>query len=121
MTSEDWLGYVRERRPGVLSKPRLMLAVVQGHHFDGIRNRLRNKIIDLVIIPSGMTQPLDVSVNKPFKHLACKHYDVWLNKDNHILTPSGETKRASVSITVEWKEVPVSITAKSFVNSGPSA
>jgi hypothetical protein len=43
-----------------------------GHLDDRIRNRLRNKKKDLVIIPSGMTsqlQPLDVSLNKPFKHL----------------------------------------------------
>jgi hypothetical protein len=56
-----------------------------------------------------------VSINKPFKHPVHKHYDAWLNnKDNHILTPSGKTKKASVSITVEWtskaeKEAPVNI------------
>jgi hypothetical protein len=60
-------------------------------------------------------QPLDVSINRPFKH-----YDAWLNKDNHILTPSGKIKRASASAIVQWiskawKEVPVSIIAKSFL------
>jgi hypothetical protein len=83
---EDWLGYVWECQPGALLKPRSMLAVDAFHFrlFDRIRNRLWNKIIDLMIIPSGMTgqlQPLDVSINKPFKHLVCEHYDAWLNKD----------------------------------------
>jgi hypothetical protein len=61
-----------------------------------------------------------MSVNKPFEHLVHKHYDAWLNKDNHMLTPSGIIKRASASIIVEWisktrKEVSVSIIPKSFL------
>jgi hypothetical protein len=61
-----------------------------------------------------------VSFNKPFKHLVCKRYDAWLNKDNHIFTPRGKIKRASASIIVEWilkawKEVPVNIIPKSFL------
>jgi hypothetical protein len=60
-----------------------------------------------------------VSINKPLKHLSCKHYDAWLNKDNHVLTHSVKLKRAS-SIIVEWiskawNEVPVSIIPKSFL------
>jgi hypothetical protein len=65
-------------------------------------------------------QPLDVAINKLFKHLDCKHYDAWLNKDNHILTLSDKIKRASASIIVEcildaWKEMPVNISPKSFL------
>jgi hypothetical protein len=96
-----------------------MLAIdaFHGHLSDRSRNRLRNKSTDLVIIPSGMTsqfQPLDVSVNKPFKQLVCKHCDAWLNKDSHILTPSGKIKRALASIIMEWmskawKEVPFNV------------
>jgi hypothetical protein len=68
---------------------------------------------------TSQLQPLDVSINKPFKHLVRKHYDAWLNKDNHILTLSGKIKRASASIIVEWiskawKEVPVNIIENSF-------
>jgi hypothetical protein len=90
-----------------VSKPWSMLAMdaFHGHLSDRIRNRLRNKNTNLVIIPSGMTsqlQPLDVSVNKPLKRLVHKHCDVWLNKGNHTLTPSGKIKRASASIIVEW-------------------
>jgi hypothetical protein len=49
---------------------------------------------------TSQLQPLDVSSNKPFKHLHCKHYDTWLGKDNQILTPSGKIKRESTSIIV---------------------
>jgi hypothetical protein len=94
MTSELMevgLGCVWERRPGALPKPWIMLAMDAfcGHLSYRIRNRLRNKNTDLVVISSGMTsqlQTLDVLINKPFKHLACKHYDAWLNKDTYILT-----------------------------------
>jgi hypothetical protein len=104
---EGWLGCVWKRRPGVLTKPRRMLAVDAFHGYisNRIKNRLRNKNTNLVIIPSDMTsqlQPLDVSNNESFEHHVRKHYDAWLNKDNHILTPSGKIKRTSVSIIVEW-------------------
>jgi hypothetical protein len=94
-----------------------------GRLSDRIRNRLRNRNTDLVIIPSGMTsqlQTLDVSVNKPFKQLVRKHCDTWQNKDSRILTPSEKIKRASASVTVEWiskaqKEVLINIIQKSFL------
>jgi hypothetical protein len=84
---EDWLGCVWESWPGALSKPQSMLAMdaFYGHLSNRIRNRLRNKNIDLVIIVSGMTsqlQSLNASINKPFKHLVHKQHDAWLNKNN---------------------------------------
>jgi hypothetical protein len=96
----------------------LVMDAFRGHLSDRIKNRLRNTNTDLAIIRSGMAiqlKPLDVSINKPFKHLVPKHHDARLNKDNHILTPAGKMKRASASIIVEWiskawKQVP-----KSFV------
>jgi hypothetical protein len=121
---EDWLGCVWENWPGALSKPQSMLAVdtFRGHLSDRLRYRLRNKNTDLVLIPNGMTsqlQPLNVSINKPFKHLVSKHYDAWLNRDNHTLTPSGKIKRTSASVIVEWiskvwKQVPININPQSF-------
>jgi hypothetical protein len=100
----------------------LAMDAFRGRLSDRIRNRLKNKNNDLMIIPSGMTSqlhPLHVSINKPLKHAVCKHYDPWMKKDSHILTPSGKIKRASASITVEWiskawKEVLVSVISKSF-------
>jgi hypothetical protein len=71
---------------------------------------------------TSQLQLLDISIKKLFKHLVRKHYDTWLNKDNHISTPSGKIKRASASIIMEWisrawKEEPDSrpITPKSLL------
>jgi hypothetical protein len=99
-----------------------------GHLSNKIRNRLRNKNITLTIIPRGMKsqlQPLDMSINTPYKHLVRAHYDAWLNKDNHISTHGDKIERASALIIVEWvskawKEVPVNIIPKSFSNCGVS-
>jgi len=43
-----------------------------------------------------------MALNWSFKDGTRKHYDVWLNEDNHDLTPSGKMKRASESVIVEW-------------------
>jgi hypothetical protein len=51
---------------------------------------------------TSQLQPLDVSINKPLKHLVQKHYEAWLNKDNHILMTRNKIKRASASIIVKW-------------------
>jgi hypothetical protein len=77
--------------------------------------------VALIIGLSGMTcqlQTFDVSINRPFKHL-CEHWDAWLNKDNHIQTPTCKIKTASASVIVEWisqtwKKVMVSIIPKPF-------
>jgi hypothetical protein len=67
-------------------------------------------MIILSVITSQL-QPLDMSVNKPFHHIARKHYDAWLNKENHILAPSGKIKGTAASVIAEhiskaWKETP---------------
>jgi hypothetical protein len=121
---EDWHGCVWEHHPGELSKRRSMLAMdaFHDHLSDRIRDRLRNKNTDLMLIPSAMTSKLrspDVSINKPLKHLVQKHYEAWLNKDNHILMTINEIKSALASIIVEWiskswKDVPVNIISKSI-------
>ena len=41
-----------------------------GHLEDSVKTRFRNNGINLMVIPGGLTsicQPLDVTINKPFK------------------------------------------------------
>ena len=54
---------------------------------------------DLVVIPAGMTsvlQPLDVSINKPFK----EQYEKWFCEPNRELTPTGKIKGAAPHFVV---------------------
>lgn len=95
MTSDmmgDWQKVVWERRPGALRNPRSMLVLdaFRGHTTDSVKNRLQQHNCDLVVIPGGMTsvlQPLDVSINKPFKQYAREEYEKWLE------TPTSNTSR----------------------------
>ena len=68
----DWLENVWGQHPGALLNlpSKLCLDTFRGHLTDEIKNRIHRLRSELVIIPMGMTlmpQPLDVSVNKPYK------------------------------------------------------
>lgn len=104
---EDWVKIIWNKRPGALRNPSsiLILDAFRGHLTDNIKSNLAHKNTDLVIIPGGMTsqlQPLDVSINKPFKDYLKKEYESWLWMDNHPLTPSGKIKKAPASKLAEW-------------------
>jgi len=68
-----WLEKVWSKRPGgLLKKPSLLLVCDQFKaHIKESTKRLATKLkTHLAVIPGGLTgqlQPLDVSVNKPFK------------------------------------------------------
>ena len=67
-----WIDKVWHRRPGGLLRKDscLVYDYVQNHMMDSIKRKLENINIDVAIIPGGLIcqlQPLDVSINKPFK------------------------------------------------------
>ena len=79
----DWLENVWGRRPGALLNLPSMLCLdtFQGHLTDEIKNKIHRLKSELVVIPAGMMsviQPLDVSVNKPFKARLSEQYDCWI-------------------------------------------
>ena len=68
----EWLKIVWGRRPrAYLNQPSmLVLDAFKGHLTDSVENQLCKMNTELVIIPGGITsvlQPMDVSINKPFK------------------------------------------------------
>jgi len=75
MTEElmlEWLKIVWDHRPrAFLNQPSmLVLDAFKGHLTDSVKNQLRKMNPELFVIPGGMTsvlQPMDVSINKPFK------------------------------------------------------
>jgi hypothetical protein len=57
----------------------------------------------LAVIPGGSTtvvEPLDVSINKPFKDNVRKVYTQWMAKGGHELTLTGKIKNRRLKLCV---------------------
>ncbi|KAM7298529.1 pogo transposable element with KRAB domain [Ixodes scapularis] len=121
---EEWVKLVWQRRPGALlcRDSLLVLDSYRGHLTDSVKTVLSRGGTDLAVIPGGMTsqlQPLDVSINKPFKDRLRKFYTDWLTEQEHELTPAGRIKRASLGqvaswIAAAWDDIPSELIVKSF-------
>ena len=119
----DWLENVWGRCPGALLNLPSMLCLdaFWGHLTDEIKNKIHRLKSELVVIPVGMTsvlQPLDVSVNKPFKARLSEHYGHWILDHDRELTVSGKIKRAPRHVahwvSSTWTSIPAELVAKSF-------
>jgi len=60
---------------------------------------------ELVVILGGMIsvlQPMDVSINKPFKDRLGQQYLTWIADPAHELTETGKIKRTAPSEGTRW-------------------
>jgi hypothetical protein len=127
MTQElmlEWIKLVWNRRPGFSRNPpnMLVLDAFKGHLTDSVKKMLKESSCDLAVIPGGLTsqlQPLDVSLNKPFKAYLRDEYDAWLSTENLPLTKTGKFKKAPPStiakwVASAWAKIDVTIVQKSF-------
>ncbi|KAM7294007.1 pogo transposable element with KRAB domain [Ixodes scapularis] len=131
MTSElmqDWIRVVWQQRPGASlggfksTKSMLMLDALHGHLTPEVKAELDSNNCDLVVVPGGTTsvlQPLDVSVNKPFKENLRQEYEEWIRSPDRKKTPTGKLQKASPSTVVTWisdawKRVRANVVVKSF-------
>ena len=100
----------------------LALDAFKGHLTDSMKNQLRKMKTELVVIPGGMTsvlQPMDVSINKPFKDRLRQQYLTWIVDPGRELTETGKIKCAAPSefvrwVSAAWKAIPESIIVRSF-------
>jgi len=100
----------------------LVLDAFKGHLTDSVKNQLRKKKTELVVIPGGMTsvlQPMDVSINKPFKDRLSHQYLTWIADPARELTETGKIKCAASSevarwVSAAWKAILESIIIRSF-------
>ena len=77
----------------------------RGHLEDSVKTKFRDKGIDLAVIPGGLTsicQPLDVTINKPFKDNLCKEWHIWMTGGGARTTSSGNLRWAKLSDVCEW-------------------
>ena len=51
---------------------------------------------------TGILQPLDVCINKPFKDRMRKKWHDWMLEGEHTLTPTGRTRKADLNIICKW-------------------
>ena len=120
----EWLKIVWGRRPrAFLNQPSmLVLDAFKGHLTDSVKKQLRKMNTELVVIPGGMTsvlQPMDISINKPFKDRLRQQYLAWISDPALELTETGKIRRAAPSevarwMSVAWKAIPESIIIRSF-------
>lgn len=88
-------------RPSALLPSLLVLDSFREHFVDSFRRKLKDLRTDIAVIPGGLTlvlQPLDVSLNKPFKDNARRLDTEWMAASNCALTPGGEIKRPSIEM-----------------------
>lgn len=119
-----WLDEVYMKRPGALLKPKSLLVwdMFRAHCCDSVKEKLKEYRTRQAVIPGGCTsilQPLDVSINKPFKTYVRKLWNTWMISGEKEFTKSGAMKRPGLALVVEWvKEawdsIPEDIIVKSF-------
>ena len=87
------------------------------------RNAATKLKTHLTVIPGGLTsqlQPLDVSVNKPFKVFMHEEWAKWIEAPTHHVTPAGRVKRPSIFNVCEWQGVKSETIVKSLKKCGIS-
>ena len=102
-----WIDNVyTQRQGGVLPKKSLLVwDMFQAHLVDPVKSALKSECADIAVIPRGLTsvlQPLDVSVNKPFKDAIRRQWNEWMVSGEKSLTPKGNVRSASLTAVVEW-------------------
>ena len=125
-----WLDEVFMRRPGGLLKPISLLVwdMFRAHCCDSVKEKLKEYRTRQAVIPGGCTsvlQPLDVSINKPFKTYLRKLWNTWMVSGEKEFTKSGAMKRPGLSLAVQWvkeawESISEDIIIKSFKKCGIS-
>jgi len=124
-----WLDKVWSKRPGgLLKKPSLLVCDQFKTHVTDSTKRLATKLkTRLAVIPGGLTsqlQPLNVSVNKPFKGFMHEEWAKWTEAPTHHVKPAGRVKRpiSNVSEWVKnsWQRVKSETIVKTFKKCGIS-
>ena len=94
----------------------------RGHLKESVKTKFRDNGIDLAVIPGGLTsvcQPLDVTINKPFKDNLRKEWHIWMAGGGAGVTAAGNLRRAKLSdvcvwVKNAWEGIPNEMIIESF-------
>jgi len=100
----------------------LILDSFSVHRSDTIKNKLEHLGFDLLFIPTGMTgllQPLDIAVNKPFKDRLKTSYSAWLEEQcfNGLLglrRPKPKREDLAMWMAESWSNIEINTIKSSF-------
>ncbi len=94
----------------------------RGHLEESVKKKFRDCGFDLAVIPGGLTsicQPLDVTINKPFKDHLRKEWHLWMVNGGAGMTAAGNLRRAKLSdvcgwVKRAWEKIPDEMIIESF-------
>jgi len=118
----DWLNTVwRSRHQGFFNnKSMLILDSMNAHKTTKVLELMARNHVIPAIIPGGLTkklQPLDISINKPFKSHMRQLWRDWMASDNHTYTKTGRMRRASYAQICSWVSIAWNkITTETIIN-----
>ena len=100
----------------------------RAHSTDDVKVALRQREIDVAVIPGSLTpvlQPYDKCFNKPFKDSVRNKYLAWMISGPFEYTPSGKKKPPKRNLALRWvheawQEIPAEMVMKSFKTCGIS-
>lgn len=104
---KTWIEKVWRSRRGGLGRRRSLLVcdMFEAHVTESVKTALTRENTNLAVIPSGLTsilQPLDVSLNKPFKDGVRKRWMEWMAEGVHEFTATGRQKKPSEELILSW-------------------
>ncbi|CAB4426858.1 unnamed protein product [Rhizophagus irregularis] len=91
----------------------------QGHLEESVKGKFKQHDFHLAVIPAGLTnicQPLDVSINKPFKDNMRKEWHIWMCQGGAGETETARLIRSSICGWVKrsWDAISDQIIFNSF-------
>lgn len=103
----DWLQNVWDKRKGAVFKKPSMLVwdSFKAHLTEDVKKKCGQLRTSMAVIPGGLTslmQPLDVSLNKPFKDRLRAKWMQWMTEENKPVTKGGNTKKVDIVTIAEW-------------------